>query len=659
MCGICGVIYPKDKLAQGDILKRMRDTLIHRGPDDSGMFINENVGLGVQRLSIIDVAGGHQPICNEDETIWIIFNGEIYNYLELMEFLQKKGHRFYTRTDTECIVHLYEELGIECFKKLRGMFAFAIWDNDKKHLHLARDRFGIKPLYYTEVDGKFIFASEIKAILEHPVITRDVDMTSLHDYLTFLYVPSPRTMFKGIKKLPAAHWLKFDEGKIHIERYWKLEFKAQPEWKIGRMEDWKEWGKEEMEGKEVWKDGSKCSEEEYAERVYECLKDSVKMRLMSEVPLGAFLSGGVDSSGIVAMMGELMSEPVKTFSIGFKSRGLYNELPYARLMAKRYNTEHHEFIVEPNIVELVPKVVWHLDEPIADASAILNYLVAQMAKEHVTVVLTGLGGDEVFAGYRRYCGNRMAQWYEKIPSALRHGVIERFINILPASREQRLLNYSLLAKKFIAGAHLSPEERYFSWNSFFTEELKASLYSEQLKARLNNKPSFTVLKGYFDEVDSPEFLDKSQYVDQKTYLVEDPLMLTDKMSMANSLEARVPLLDHKLAELAANIPASLRLKGMKTKYILKKALTDIVPQEILQRQKQGFAMPIDTWLRNGLSDWCRELLSKRQIEKRGYFNYDTIRWIIEQHQKGRKDFSQHIWALVILEIWHTIFIDGR
>jgi asparagine synthase (glutamine-hydrolysing) len=630
MCGICGVIYPKDKLAQGDILKRMCDTLIHRGPDDSGMFIHENVGLGVQRLSIIDVAGGHQPIHNEDETVWIAFNGEIYNYLELREFLQKKGHSFYTKTDTECIVHLYEELGIECVKKLRGMFAFAIWDDNKKHLHLARDRFGIKPLYYTEVDGKLIFASEIKAILEHPAITRDVDLSSIHDYLSFLYVPSPRTMFSGIRKLPAAHWLKFSEGQLHIERYWKLEFNHSD---------------------------NVASEEEYAEQVYECLKESVKMRLMSEVPLGAFLSGGVDSSGIVAMIGKLMSEPVKTFSIGFKSQGLYNELPYARLMAKRYTTEHHEFIVEPNAVELVPKMVWHLDEPIADASAILNYLVAKMAKEYVTVVLTGLGGDEVFAGYRRYCGNRMARWYERIPTALRRGFIEKIINILPASEESRLLNYSRLAKKFIAGVHLSPEERYFSWNSFFTEELKINLYSEQLKAHLNSEPSFAVLKRYFDEVSSPEFLDKAQYVDQKTYLVEDPLMLTDKMSMANSLEARVPLLDHKLAELAAQVPASLRLKGLKTKYILKKALTDIVPKEILQRQKQGFSMPIDTWLRSGLSDWCRELLSKRQIEKRGYFNYDIIQWILQQHQGGKKDFSQHIWALLVLEVWHRIFID--
>ena len=642
MCGICGVIYPKGKLVQDDVLKRMLRTLIHRGPDDSGTFIKENVGLGVQRLSIIDIEGGHQPIHNEDKSAWITFNGEIYNYLELIEFLQEKGHRFYTKTDTECIVHLYEELGIECVKKLRGMFAFAIWDDDKKHLYLTRDRFGIKPLYYTEVDGKLIFASEIKAILEHPVITRDVDMTSLHDYLSFLYVPSPRTMFKGISKLPAAHWLKFSDGQLHIEQYWKLEFKARAEWKNGRMED--------------WKDESEYSAEEYAEQVYECLKESVKMRLMSEVPLGAFLSGGVDSSGIVAMMSKLISEPVKTFSIGFKSQGLYNELPYARMMVNQYQAEHHEFIVEPNAVELVPKVVWHLDEPIADASAILNYLVAQMAKEYVTVVLTGLGGDEVFAGYRRYCGNRMARWYERIPLALRHG-FEKIINILPASEESRLLNYSRLAKKFIAGAHLSPEERYFSWNSFFTEELKNELYSEQLKAHLNSEPSFAVLKRYFDEVSSPEFLDKAQYVDQKTYLVEDPLMLTDKMSMANSLEARVPLLDHKLAELAAQIPASLRLKGMNTKYILKKALADIVPQEILQRQKQGFSMPIDTWLRNGLSNWCKELLSKRRIEKRGYFNYDTVRWLIQQHQDGKKDFSQHIWALLILEVWHTIFID--
>ena len=631
MCGICGVISSRSNFRQEDVLRRMCGKIAHRGPDDSGMFINEDVALGIQRLSIIDLAGGHQPIHNEDQTVWIVFNGEIYNYPELREFLQKKGHVFYTNTDTECIVHLYEEMGIECVKELNGMFAFAVWDSIRKHLYLVRDRLGIKPLYYAASDGNLIFASEIKAILEHPAIVRDIDMPSLHDYLTFLYVPSPKTMFQGISKLPAAHWLRFADGNIAIERYWDLQFSHEE---------------------------NAASEEEYVEQVYESLRESVKMRLMSEVPLGAFLSGGVDSSGIVAIMAEMMDEPVKTFSIGFKSKGLYNELPYARMIAEQYGTEHHEFVVEPDAVELISRVVWHLDEPMADASAILNYLVAQMAKEHVTVVLTGLGGDEVFAGYRRYCGDRLAQRYERIPSPIRY-VFEKIVDIFPASEESRILNYSRLAKKFIAGTQLSPEERYFSWNSFFTEELKNSLYSEKLKERLNGRPSLAVLEKYFAETDSSDFLDKVQYVDQKTYLVEDLLALTDKMSMANSLEARVPFLDHKLVELSARIPPGMRLKGLKTKYILKKALDDVVPRRILHRQKQGFSMPIDSWLRNGLRDWCADLLSKQRIEKRGYFNYDTVRWIIQEHQEGRKDFSQHIWALLILEVWHTIFLDKQ
>ena len=631
MCGICGVLSSQNRLVEDNLIKRMLNMISHRGPDDSGIFIDKNIALGIQRLSIIDIQGGHQPIHNEDKTIWIVFNGEIYNYPELRELLQKKGHVFYTETDTECVVHLYEEMGIECVKELNGMFAFAIWDSIREHLYLVRDRLGIKPLYYAKSDGNLIFASEIKAILEHPAVDRNVDMTSLHDYLTFLYVPSPRTMFQGISKLPAAHWLRFANGNTSIERYWDLQFSHEE---------------------------NAASEEEYVEQVYESLRESVKMRLMSEVPLSAFLSGGVDSSGIVAIMAGMMDEPVKTFSIGFKSKGLHNELPYARIMAEQYGTEHHEFIVEPDAVELISKVVWHLDEPMADASAILNYLVAQMAKEYVTVVLTGLGADEVFAGYRRYCGDRLAQRYKTIPTAIRYG-FEKTVSILPASAESRLLNYSRLAKKFVAGTQLSPEERYFRWNSFFTEELKNSLYSEELKARLNGRPSFAVLERYFEDAGSSEFLDKAQYVDQKTYLVEDPLTLTDKMSMANSLEARVPFLDHKLVELSAKIPPSMRLKGLKTKYILKKALDGVVPKSILRRQKQGFSMPIDSWLRNGLSDWCADLLSRERIEERGYFNYDTVRWIVQEHQEGKKDFSQHIWALLLLEVWHTIFLDKQ
>ncbi|MBM3213196.1 asparagine synthase (glutamine-hydrolyzing), partial [Candidatus Poribacteria bacterium] len=517
----------------------------------------------------------------------------------------------------------------KCVEKLRGMFAFAIWDDNKKHLYLARDRFGIKPLYYSLQNGNFIFASEIKAILEYPMISRDIDISSLHDYLTFLYVPSPRTMFLGINKLQASHWLRFSDGQVFIEQYWKLQFNHSE---------------------------NTMSEEEYSEQVYQCLKESVNLHLMSEVPLGAFLSGGIDSSGIVAIMAELMDRPVKTFSIGFGVQGLYNELQYARIIADRYSTEHQEFIVEPNAVELAAKIVWHLDEPMADASAVLNYLVARMAKEYVTVVLTGLGGDEIFAGYRRYCGNRIANWYGKIPPVLRYG-FERIINILPASEESRLLNYSRLAKKFLAGSHLSPEERYFSLNSFFSEELKINLYSKRIRAQLDIKPSFDILKRYFDEVDSSDFLDRMQYVDQKTYLVEDPLMLTDKMSMANSLEARVPFLDHKVVGLAASIPPSLRLKGFETKYILKRSLDKVLPHEILNRKKQGFSMPIDTWLRNGLRDWCDDLLSEQRIKKRDYFNYNVVRWIIEKHREGKVDFSQHIWALLILEIWHSIFID--
>ncbi|NOX98092.1 MAG: asparagine synthase (glutamine-hydrolyzing) [Nitrospirae bacterium] len=635
MCGIYGILNFRGEPVSKEVLRRMGAVLRHRGPDDEGIYLSKSeignpkiaVGLGHRRLSIIDLDTGHQPMSNEDETVWIVFNGEIYNFRDLRRDLEGKGHKFSTRSDTEVIIHLYEEYGSDCLKFLRGMFALAIWDEKKERLFLARDRVGQKPLCYTEYKGQFIFASELKAILQVPGIPREMNPEALHHYLTYQYVPVPLTMFKGIKKLPPAHFLVWEKGQVRIERYWKLSFRNQV----------------------------KMSEEEYSEQIRALLEESVKLRLVSDVPLGAFLSGGVDSTAVVGMMAQLSDRVVKTFSIGFEEKA-YNELKYARMAAERFGTEHHEFIVNPEALNILPKLIWHYNEPFADSSAIPTYYVAERTREYVTVALNGDGGDESFAGYPRYQAAKLAEYYQRVPVWLREKLIGRLADKLPSSVEAKTFRRRL--KRFLEAISLSPERRYACWVSFFDKRMKEELYSCDMKEATGGIDSFTYLEDVYRQADGSTFLDKTLYVDIMTYLPDDLLVKIDIATMANSLEARSPFLDHKLMEFAAAIPSRLKLKGLTGKYILKKSLGDLLPPPIRRRSKMGFGVPISNWFRNELKSYLSEILLSEVSLQRGYFREDYIRQLLDEHCRRHSDHGNRLWALLNLELWQRMFIDG-
>ncbi len=635
MCGICGIVNFKGEPISKEVLGRMGEVLRHRGPDDEGMYINAKcqmsnvkcqIGLGHRRLSIIDLDTGHQPMFNEDGTVWIVFNGEIYNFQDLKSNLEKKGHKFSTRSDTEVIIHLYEEYGSDCLGFLRGMFALAIWDEKKGRLFLARDRVGQKPLCYTEHQGQFIFASELKAILQVPNVPREVNLEALHHYLTYQYVPTPLTMFKGIKKLPPAHFLIWEKGQVRIERYWELSFQS----------------------------GMIRSEEDCREGVRALFEEAVKLRLVSDVPLGAFLSGGVDSTAVVGMMSRLSNRPVKTFSIGFEEKA-YNELKFAQMAAKHFKTEHHEFMVRPEALKILPKLIWHYNEPFADSSAIPTFYVAEKTREYVTVALNGDGGDESFAGYPRYRAVKLAEHYQCLPVWLREKLIRKWAEKLPSSFEAKTFRRRL--KRFLEAISLSPERRYAHWVSFFDERMKEELYSSSMKRAIEGIDSFTHLENVYGEADGSNFLDKTLYVDMRTYLPDDLLVKVDIATMANSLEARSPFLDHKLMEFAASIPSHLKLKGLTGKYILKKSLRGLLPPPIRRRSKMGFGVPISHWFRNELKDYLSEVLLSETSLKRGYFQEGYIRQLLNEHCQGSCDHGHRLWALLNLELWQRMFID--
>ena len=618
MCGICGsVSYRQNRPVEEQEIKKMLSCIVHRGPDDWGIYYKRpRVGLGMRRLSIIDLVTGKQPIHNETNSLQIVLNGEIYNFRELREDLEKKGHRFYTLSDTEVIVHLYEEYGVDCLAHLRGMFAFALWDTAKQSLFLARDRLGIKPLHYTTFDGKIIFASELKSILACQGINKQLDYPALDRYLSFEYIPAPQTIFKNIKKLLPGHYLIYDEAKLDIKKYWDIDFSER----------------------------GNFSEEE----IVETLKESVNYRLVSDVPLGAFLSGGIDSSAVVALMSSLTKEPVKTFSIGFEDQS-YNELKYARLVARQFKTDHHEFILKPDIPDLVKKLIDYLDEPLGDFSFIPVYLVSQMARQYVTVALSGDGGDELFAGYETYLAQKSSGYYRRLPGVLRHRLIAPLLKMLPpASQKKGLMNY---LRRFTAGETLPAHLQHIRWMIFLEEGAKKNLYSPDFQNELNTANSYQPWMDYFNLAGNTEPLDQQQYVDLKTYLPENILLKVDRMSMANSLEVRVPMLDHKLVELAAGIPSSLRLKGFSTKHIFKKAMGGILPPEIINRPKQGFSIPIKNWLKEDLKDLVLEVLSEAQIKKRGLFNYSYVQRLTQEHLEGRENHSHSLWALMIFNLW--------
>ncbi len=631
MCGICGKINFTSEPVTEQLIAGMASTLRHRGPDDEGVYVKGRVGLGHKRLSIIDLSpAGHQPMTNEDGTVWIVFNGEIYNFPALKEELEKKGHVFRSHSDTEVILHLYEEDGPECVRKLRGMFAFALWDEKNQSLFLARDRAGKKPLFYYLDDRRLVFASEIKAILEDPDVPVRPDYVAIHHYLTYQSVPAPFSAFTGLSKLRPAPYLVCKNGGIETRRYWKLaylpKFDAATPAKV------------------------KDLEAELVDR----LEEAVRIRLISDVPLGAFLSGGVDSSAVVALMSRVMKEPVRTFSIGFHEKD-YDELAYARIVADRFKTAHMEFQVRPNAVEILPKLVWHYNEPFADPSAIPSYYVSKLAREHVTVVLNGDGGDESFAGYERYVANELALRFERIPAVIRRRIFPHLARILPSSADPNGFFWRL--KRFSQMLSLPPELRNARWVTHFDNETKASLYTDNFKDRTKGEDSFSIILDRYAQADATDFTDRTLYADVTLYLSETLLVKMDIASMANSLETRSPLLDHEIMEFAARIPPRLKLHRGKTKIILKNAFKDVLPGRILTRKKMGFGVPLDHWFRNELKEMAYDTLLSQRSTGRGYFRKEFIERILDEHVSGAWNWQYHIFNLLMLELWHRVFID--
>ena len=584
-------------------------------------LLEGGVALGMRRLSIIDLAGGRQPISNEDGSVTIVFNGEIYNYRELQPELEARGHHFKTHSDTEAIVHAYEEYGAACVNRLRGMFAFAVWDARQRKLFIARDRVGKKPLYYTQTRaGAFVFGSELKSLLQHPAVEREINPEAVDAYLTYGYVPDPLSIFRGIHKLPPGHHLTLTDGRIAIESYWDFSYE------------------------ETTARGA----DDYLEELRSLLDDAVRARLIADVPLGAFLSGGVDSSTVVALMARHMTQPVKTFSIGFQEDS-FNELKYARLTAERFGTEHREFIVTPDICQIVDELAWHFDEPFADSSAIPTYMVSKLARRYVTVVLSGDGGDELFAGYTRYLTDRQRSGFARLPRFVRERLMQ------PVSRR---LPHGAWGRNYLHNVALEPLERYHDSVSIFTNLNKLSLYAQDFRQRLDTHQR--ELPGFDDyalRVQTGEPLDEMLYIDSKTYLPGDILTKVDRMSMAVSLEARVPLLDHKLIEFVTRIPAALKMKGLETKHIFKQAVRGLVPDEILDRPKQGFGVPIQQWINNQLRERIHETLRESRARGRGYFDPRYVDLLLAEHHRGRRDHSMQLWSLFMFELWHRIFVD--
>lgn len=630
MCGISGILYyDTSRQVENALLQRMIRSLRHRGPDDSGHWRQGNIGLAHTRLSIIDLSPlGHQPMSNEDGTVWIVFNGEIYNFQELRDELIARGHTFRSRTDTEAILHLWEEEGQGCVERLHGMFAFAIWDSRDQTLFLARDREGQKPLFYAALADRFVFGSEIKAILQDPEFEARPDLPAIHHYLAYQSVPAPYCAFEGIEKLPPAHTLRVDSRGISLRRYWKLSYRNQ--FSIN--------GKNDLE----------VLQEEIITR----LREAVRIRLMSDVPMGAFLSGGIDSSIIVALMAGLMDQPVKTFSIGFTQEE-YNETHYARMVADRYGTEHHQFVVTPDAEAIFPELIWHYNEPFADSSAIPTYYVSKMAREYVTVVLSGDAGDENFAGYPRY-QHRGAQHIKKSRIL---AILSRF-----ASPEQ-------LWKAFISNGSwrnsfrrlkASQQQKYLYYLhiTHFNELYQAQLYTPAFRQHLGDLATVDLLYDKYQQSDARHFLDATLDVDFSLYLPDTLMTKMDIASMIHSLEVRAPMLDHQFMEFTARIPPELKLKdGTIGKYIFKKAVEPYLPHEVIYRPKMGFGVPLDHWFRNELKELAYDTLLSQRAADRGYFRPAYIESLLDRHQQG-ESWQYLIWNLLILEFWHLMFIDG-
>ncbi len=629
MCGIAGIYVPGSReTICHRLLADMTGTLSHRGPDGEGYHVEDGLGLGHRRLAIIDTATGDQPMAREDGSAVIIFNGEIYNFRELRRELSDRGHRFRTQSDTEVILEAYAAWGESCVTRLRGMFAFAIWSPGERRLFLARDRVGIKPLYYAWDGRRFQFGSEIKALLRDPAVGREIDPAALDEYLTYLYVPAPRSIYKSIRKLRAGHTLTVSERGVEERPYWDLSFEPR----------------------------SGGTLESYAEGLRNAVEESVRFHLVSDVPLGAFLSGGIDSTSVVGLMAGLLREPVKTASIGFEDSG-FDELPWARRTAERFRTDSFERVVEPRAAEILDRLAWHYDEPFADSSMIPTYYVSQVARERVTVALSGDGGDENFAGYRRY---RFDVLENRIRGAVPPGLLRPLAGL--SSRlypKADWLPRFLRAKTLLQNLSLSPERGYAHTMSWFTAPMKRDLYREGLRRELGEHDPFAALRPHFERSADWDPLSRIQYVDVKTYLVDDILTKVDRASMAHSLEVRVPLLDHVVMEYAASIPACWKLHEGEGKYVFKKALEGVVPDEILRRPKMGFSIPLARWLRQDLRPAFESQVLREDSYLSSFFHPEPIRrWWLE-HLRGQRDHSYALFALLMLEAWGRRFLGGR
>lgn len=629
MCGICGFYSEPNP----ELLKKMCHALRHRGPDDEGYYSDQWVSLGMKRLSIIDLVTGHQPISNEDNSKWVVFNGEIYNYPELRVLLEKKGHRLKTRCDTEVIVHLYEEFSLDFVKFLRGMFSIALWDKTNSKLILARDRVGKKPLYYLAKNGKLFFSSEMKSLFHCPDFSRDLEPAAIPLYLSYLYIPAPYSIFKDVKKLPPAHLLVYTKNQVQEKKYWELNTK--------RI--------------------SHSSKSDLVQQVREKVEESVKIRLISDVPLGAFLSGGIDSSAIVGFMAKHSSRPVKTFTVNFNIQDhKYSETEFARKVASYFGTEHHETTIEYNVIDLLPKVLWHFDEPFGNSTSVLAYLLSGFTKNHVTVALSGTGGDEAFLGYPRYWGIALSESYRKIPLFIRAGAIQRLVKLLPESTDgnRHQDRFFKRIKRFVKGAELKSDQRYLSWLTYFDYDFQKNLLSPKITSDVEYTPSYLKL---FKELDalSDNPLDKAFLLDIKTFLPFNQLEYMDKMSMAKSLEARCPFCDHELLELSANLPTELKLRRTNGKYILKKACEGILPKEIIFRKKVGFDAPVGLWFKRELKEFVEKCFSPACLRETQLFNPEAVQGLLKSHFSNRSDLSVHLWMILVLEIWYRMYIKNN
>jgi asparagine synthase (glutamine-hydrolysing) len=630
MCGISGKLYfDSTRPVERDVLERMNAVLAHRGPDDAGVYCAGSIGLAHRRLSIIDLSpAGHQPMANEDESIRIVFNGEIYNFPELRPNLAARGHRFRSNTDTEVILHLYEEHGTECLRFLRGMFAFAIWDGPRRQLFLARDRLGKKPLCYQQDADAFRFASEAKAILQDPDVQASPDPAGVSQYLTFGYVPSPGSAFRGFRRLPPAHYLTCRDGRVEVVRYWRLRRDQKHE----------------------------RPEEDWCREIVTRLEEAVRLRMISDVPLGAFLSGGIDSSAVVAMMSRISSGPVKTFSIGFEEPE-YDELQHARVVAQRFGTEHHELVVRPDAVAILPKLAWHYDEPFGDSSAVPTYYVAGMTRRYVTVALNGDAGDENFGGYDRYVANLLAAGFDRWPgsAAARRIIHQGLRRWRPTGRRTSLL---YRGRRFLEGLVEPPERRYARWFCHFYGDRRRELLTPEFQSAAGDRDELAVMLDLYRATDARDFGEATLGVDAALYLPDDLLVKVDIASMAHALEARSPFLDHELMEFAATMPFDLKIRGRVKKYILKRALGNLLPQTILHRPKMGFGVPIDRWLRGELRELLADTLLSPRALGRGYFTAAVVRRMVDEHVRGRASWHYLLWTLLMLELWHRTHIDG-